>query len=55
MKTISAGWRPQSWSWGEEGGMMTISAGWTPKSGAGGRWDEDYISRLETEVWGWLG
>ena len=33
--------------------MKTISAGWRPKSGDGGRWDEDYISRLETEVWGW--
>ena len=50
MKTISAGWRPQSGAWGEEGGMKAISAGWSPQSGAGGRWDEDYISRLETTV-----
>ena len=34
--------------------MKTISAGWRPQSGAGGgRWHEDYISRLETAVWGW--
>ena len=33
--------------------MKTISAGWRPQSGAGGggRWHEDYISRLETAVW----
>ena len=55
MKAISAGWRPQCWSWGEEDGMKTISAGWRPQSGAGGRWDEDYISRLYTAVWGWGG
>ena len=30
--------------------MKTISAGWRPQSRAGGRWDEDYISRLETAV-----
>ena len=33
--------------------MKAISAGWRPQSGAGVRWDEDYISRLETAVWGW--
>ncbi|KAK3722603.1 hypothetical protein RRG08_053722 [Elysia crispata] len=36
-----------------ECGMKTISAGWRPQSGSGGMWDEDYISRLETAVWGW--
>ncbi|KAK3722616.1 hypothetical protein RRG08_053734 [Elysia crispata] len=55
MKTISAGWRPQSGAGGEEGGMKAISAGWRPQSryAAGRMWDEDYISRLETAVWGW--
>ncbi|KAK3722615.1 hypothetical protein RRG08_053733 [Elysia crispata] len=83
MKTISAGWRPQSgaggmwdedyisrletkvWGCGRGGGMKTISAGWRPQSeaaggeqagdrslGQGGRWDEGYINRLETAVWG---
>ena len=35
--------------------MKAIPAGWRPHSGAvgGGRWHEDYISRLETAVWGW--
>ncbi|KAK3722602.1 hypothetical protein RRG08_053721 [Elysia crispata] len=37
MKATSAGWRLQSGVW----------------EGGGGRWDEGYISRLETAFWGW--
>ncbi|KAK3722612.1 hypothetical protein RRG08_053731 [Elysia crispata] len=57
------------WSRGRGGGMKVISAGWRPQSGAEGgeqagdrslglgegRWDEDYISRLETAVFGFGG
>ena len=32
--------------------MKALSVGWRPQSGAGRRWDEDYISRLYTAVWG---
>ena len=36
MKTISAGWRPQSGAGGWGDGMKAISAGWRPQPGAGG-------------------
>ena len=51
MKAISAGWRSQSGAGGGEMGLRLYQQAGDRNLGLGeGRWDEDYISRLETAV-----